>query len=99
MNTPLWSLPETVTQNGGVRLANDPLTKPSLVSMQQSREAVLAREACAQTLMARGQASEALHYYQVRGENYQVFGTALASRFLHCTGNTCKIHVVSPFDL
>lgn len=34
--------------------------------MQQSREAVLAREACAQTLMARGQASEALHYYQVR---------------------------------
>lgn len=99
INTPLRPLPETVTQHGSTRLVNAPLTKPYIVSMQQSREAVLAREACAQTLMARGQASEALHYYQVRGQYYQVFGKALASRFLHCTGNTCKIHVVSSSDV
>lgn len=49
-----------------VGLMNGHLTKPSRVFMQHSREAILARETCAQTLMARGQASEALHYYQVR---------------------------------
>ena len=33
--------------------------------MQQSREAVLAKETCAQTLLSRGQASEALGFYKV----------------------------------
>lgn len=37
-----------------------------LTSMQQSREATLAKETCAQTLMTRGQVSEALSFFKVR---------------------------------
>lgn len=34
--------------------------------MQQSSEAAIAKETCAQTLVTRGQGSEALGYYKVR---------------------------------
>lgn len=37
--------------------------------MQQSREAVLAKETCAQTLLTRGQASQALGFYKVLQNN------------------------------
>lgn len=44
------------------------LSHPSATMTQGSNEAALAREVCAQTLLARGQPQEALPYYQVLRE-------------------------------
>ena len=70
MNTSFCYPPKThCTTLGSILVVgrmNAPLTKLPRVLMQHSREAILARETCAQTLLARGQASEALHFYQVR---------------------------------